>query len=642
MSMKNSNNELGTSFKSASLILFLSMLSIIYIVSCDQQVNFDNPLDSGVTLASPTNLRILYMKETTLVLQWKENIKTYNDEQVKYIRTVIEQSTNGNNYIPIDTLGDTTATAMINEGFKVGQVYYFRVRTIVGSRVSGYSNIAKGKESSSFAPSDFKVDSVTETQREFTWQDNSTTEKGFKIQRMLGANSNFETVANLPANTRYYKDTTTIRTDTTYHYKVFAYFADGTTSSFDTLSVFLPFPPPSELQITSISISSANVSWKGNCSFETGFTIMKHVRGANYDVLSQVPSSNTSIIDYNLDSSLDYFYKVKAFSKYNQSTYSNEIKIACIPAYINKSTSSTINYLMFSPVQHSPDGKFLFFGGNFENGTNGNNFGEFYVFNTIQKTLSKEGSHGTMLTCSAFSGDDNLLATASDDFSIKIWNRDQLTLYKVVPFGQKINSMVFSHDNTKLIVASNDNRVYSWNINNGALIYETKAFSQEITTLSISSDGQTIACASGTQLILLNSSNGNIIHTFPDLPGIIKSLQYSSNGLLAAMYEGDGVNIYNGNNFELLNTITGISDNQFYQLFFTGDNRFIVIYVGYTFNQNSTEYGIWRLSDNQLVSLWLGSGAFSIFPIQNTNLICGYFRSVFYRQVHYQWGLISK
>ncbi len=645
MRIKKSNSLLKKRFpKSFYLKYIIFLMSAIYLLSCYQPIELNNPLDPNVPWPSPTNLQILTMKETSLSIQWRENVKIFNNDQAKFVETILEQGIDGNKFSPIDTIADTVSRISINREFLSGHTYYFRVYNIVGSKTSGYSNIVSGSESSSYGPSNFKIDSISETVRKLSWQDNSTSESGFEIQRRMGTIGSFNTIAQLPANTNNYTDNSVINTDTNYTYKIFAIFNNGTVSPFDTLSIILPFPPPSNVQITSISSTSINLSWKANCSFETGFSIEKHVRGGNYTVISQLPLSSTSFTDVNLDSSLDYFYEVKALTKYNQSKNSNEIIIACTPNYINQTVFNGINVQIGCTPQPSPDGKYLFFGGYFANDANTSNYGHFRIFDTIHRTLSDEQQDGTKLSCSDFSYDDKLLATASSGLPIMIWNRNQLTLYKEILFFDVINCMVFTKDNARLITSAQD-KLYSWDVNNGTLVYSTASFSQVISTLSLSPDGEIIACADGNEVQLRNSSTGSLIYTFPVFPAKVEALRFSQNGLyLAVMYDGTGVEIYNLTNYNVQDSIKIPTGNPFYfyQLFFTDDNRFIVVYVANTYNQSSTEYGIWRLSDDQLVRLCNGSEGFSIFPIQGTNMICGYWRPVFYQQLDYEWGLINK
>ena len=139
------------------------------------------------------------------------------------------------------------------EAFKSNQTYYFRIKIIVGPRYTDYSNIVSGRESSTYAPSDFRAQEVKETFRRLDWQDNSTSESGFKIYRRTGNSGDYPPLALVPANTTNYTDSTVIVTDTTYCYKICSVFSNGTSSGFDTLSILLPFSPPNDLKLVGLS-----------------------------------------------------------------------------------------------------------------------------------------------------------------------------------------------------------------------------------------------------------------------------------------------------------------------------------------------------------------------------------------------------
>jgi hypothetical protein len=69
------------------------------------------------------------------------------------------------------------------------------------------------------APSSLKASTFSPTRIDLSWQDNSSNETGFSLERKTGAGGVYAQVANLPANTITFSDTT-VAADTTYFYRV--------------------------------------------------------------------------------------------------------------------------------------------------------------------------------------------------------------------------------------------------------------------------------------------------------------------------------------------------------------------------------------------------------------------------------------
>jgi hypothetical protein len=80
------------------------------------------------------------------------------------------------------------------------------------------------------APSSLRAATFSPTRIDLSWQDNSTTETGFSLERKIGVGGVFTPVTTLPANTTTFSDTTLVA-DTTYFYRVQA-LQDAAASTF--------------------------------------------------------------------------------------------------------------------------------------------------------------------------------------------------------------------------------------------------------------------------------------------------------------------------------------------------------------------------------------------------------------------------
>ena len=68
-----------------------------------------------------------------------------------------------------------------------------------------------------------------------------------------------------------------------------------------------------------------------------------------------------------------------------------------------------------------------------------------------------------------FSPNGQMIATASDDQTVKIWNRDGMLINTLFGHNNSVNSLKFSRDNKKLATGSTDKTVLLWNVDNLSL-----------------------------------------------------------------------------------------------------------------------------------------------------------------------------
>ena len=173
------------------------------------------------------------------------------------------------------------------------------------------------------APTNLVATAASSNQINLSWQDTSTNEAGFYIERRTGTTGSFAQITSVITNTTTYHDTT-VQDGTTYYYQVRAYNPSGTSAYSNQAHASTPLIAPSNLTATAISTSQINLSWHDNSGGELGYYIERKTgAGGTFVAIAVTASNAVSFQDTGLTDGTTYFYQVRAFSGVGTSAYSN-------------------------------------------------------------------------------------------------------------------------------------------------------------------------------------------------------------------------------------------------------------------------------------------------------------------------------
>jgi hypothetical protein len=177
------------------------------------------------------------------------------------------------------------------------------------------------------APTNLIAQSISSSQINLSWTDNSNNEEGFKIERSPEG-INWVEITAVVAGTKNFQNIG-LSAGYTYYYRVRAYKAAvnsgySNTASATTLSnVTVPIAP-SNLIAQAISDSEINLSWTDNSDNEEGFKIEYLLEGETswYEIGTTEADITTGQI-IGLSPGTSYYFRVRAYKATLNSDYSN-------------------------------------------------------------------------------------------------------------------------------------------------------------------------------------------------------------------------------------------------------------------------------------------------------------------------------
>ena len=156
-----------------------------------------------------------------------------------------------------------------------------------------------------------------------------------------------------------------------------------------------------------------------------------------------------------------------------------------------------------------------------------------------------EKSHATLkghtkkINVLAFTPNGKMIASGSDDGTIRVWDTSTGTQMLSIP-SRKTNSLAFSEDG-KILASSDPVNIQLWDVGTGTQLKSLKAENDSVTVLAFSTDSDVLACGNRDGIIRLwDLSTGNELTTFKGHVDRINALSFSSDGKMLASGSTDG------------------------------------------------------------------------------------------------------
>ena len=162
------------------------------------------------------------------------------------------------------------------------------------------------------------------------------------------------------------------------------------------------------------------------------------------------------------------------------------------------------------------------------------------TLHTVQEYNRLDG-HSDWVNHVSFSPDGQLIASASADRTVKLWENNG-RLRRSLPHDARVNSVVFSPDGQLIVSGSDDKTVRLWSRAGDEItvIREQQGGHQRsITSLSFSPDAQMFASASDDRTVKLWQRDGTLITTLEGHADRVKAVSFSPDGKVIASASWD-------------------------------------------------------------------------------------------------------
>ncbi len=275
---------------------------------------------TAYVLKKPVNLKATAISATKVKL-------TFDPVDSNAKNIILYESTNGTTYVSKDSVGANSTTITVTQ-LTPEKKYYFSISAERDGNISPLASPVSitmpPLQTKPDAPTDLAATTISSTEIDLEWSDNSDNEEHFVIERKE-ENGTYAVIATLDPDIVTYKDTG-VSPDKKYYYRVKAINGAGDSDYSNEASATTPplqTKPnaPTDLSAVSNSCSEVALTWTDNSNNEEHFIVERKEAGGTYTVIATLDPDTTTYTDSTVEENKTYYYRVKAVNGAGDSDY---------------------------------------------------------------------------------------------------------------------------------------------------------------------------------------------------------------------------------------------------------------------------------------------------------------------------------
>jgi hypothetical protein len=266
--------------------------------------------------AAPSNLASGAVGANRVDLNWKRN--STNESGFKIERRRGTGSFSLLHTTPAGAIrySDTTT--------EEGTTYTYRVKATnpIGDSAPSNETTVTTPLTPPAPPEELTAQALSSTEVELRWQDRSTNEAQFLVERREGTGA-FAQVAALAAGTTRFRNTG-LQAERSYGFRVRAANSGGNSAYSNIATVSTPPArptAPAEVAATLVTATSIRVTWRDTSTSETGFEVRRRIGTGAFEPLRTVGAGVEQLTDGGLERGTRYSYQVRALGATQHSSW---------------------------------------------------------------------------------------------------------------------------------------------------------------------------------------------------------------------------------------------------------------------------------------------------------------------------------
>lgn len=280
--------------------------------------NVANAITKDNVPNAPQNLSAHPVSNTRIDLSWQDN--SGNETSFE-----LERSTDGSNFSKIAEIG-ANATTFQNTGLTTLTKYWYRIKAKNEIGYSAYSNVVEVStlDVPPNAPTSLTAKTISSSQIDLAWVDNSGNESGFDIERSTDG-AIFTKVGETGSNATTFQSTG-LSPATKYWYRIQSKNSQGSSdytnvASATTIDVVPDIPQ--NLIATPVSNKQITLSWNDNAKNEQGYEVEISTNGTSFNKIADLPANTQQYESVGLTTLTSYWFRIRGKNAIGYSAYSN-------------------------------------------------------------------------------------------------------------------------------------------------------------------------------------------------------------------------------------------------------------------------------------------------------------------------------